>query len=175
MFAVAVLAAGCANDPQDAATQPPPTTAAATTSAPVPTATATTPSVPEVLKFTATTVDGKSFDGSSVAGKPVVFWFWAAWCPKCRADAPAMRALQANLAGRMSVVGVAGLGSGDQGMKTFVSNYQLSGFPQLADDKGDVWKRFKVPSQHYYVVLDASGNELHRGSMTAAQLAQKLG
>lgn len=173
-LAGAVLA-GCASTSQEAQSEPstsstPPATSAAAS----PTDTATGVATPEILKFTATTVDGRSFDGASVAGKPTVFWFWAAWCPKCKGDADEIRELQKVVAGKVNVVGVAGLGSGEQGMKTFVSNYQLTGFPQLADDKGDVYKRFNVPSQHYYIVLDASGKEIHRGPLTVSQLRQKL-
>lgn len=169
-----LVLAGCASTTGEGDTIQP------TGSRPTPpsqTSTASAPAaqVPEILKFTATTVDGKPFDGASVAGKPTVFWFWAAWCPKCKGDAAQVRDLAKLMAGRVNVVGVAGLGSGEQGMKNFVDGYQLTAFPQIADDSGDVWKRFKVPSQHYYVVLDASGKEIHRGPLTVAQLAEKLG
>ncbi|MGH8775288.1 MAG: TlpA disulfide reductase family protein [Jiangellaceae bacterium] len=40
------------------------------------------------LTFTATTVDGEQFAGSSLAGRPAVLWFWAPWCPTCVAEAP---------------------------------------------------------------------------------------
>jgi hypothetical protein len=33
--------------------------------------------VPASLQFTAPLVGGGTFDGASVAGAPVVFWFWA--------------------------------------------------------------------------------------------------
>ncbi|MGW9198646.1 hypothetical protein [Micromonospora chersina] len=32
-------------------------------------------------------MDGGTFAGSSLAGKPAVLWFWAAWCTRCRAVA----------------------------------------------------------------------------------------
>jgi thiol-disulfide isomerase/thioredoxin len=48
---------------------------------------AATSAVPQTLAFTAHTVGGKRFDAASLAGKPVVLWFWAAWCPRRRAAA----------------------------------------------------------------------------------------
>jgi peroxiredoxin len=169
------LAAGCASTstqsaPPSAVVAP---TSAAAASAPPPSPTQVT--VPDSLKFTATTVDGKAFDAASLAGKPAVFWFWAAWCPRCKADATALRDLQAMTEGRVNVVGVAGLKSGSEGMQKFVTDYGLVSFPQLADDKGEVWKRFEVPSQHYYVVLDPSGKVVHRGPLTIDQLRKTIG
>ncbi|WP_275412615.1 redoxin domain-containing protein [Rhizocola hellebori] len=130
--------------------------------------------VPETLRFTVSTVDGQSFDAASLAGKPVAFWFWAAWCPTCKGDAAKVRLLQQQLAGKVNVVGVAGLGSGADGMRKFVTDYQLSGFPQLADDTGTVWKKFEVPSQHYYVILDSAGAIVHRGRLSISELQQRL-
>jgi hypothetical protein len=34
-------------------------------------------SVPVALRFTAPLVGGSEFDGASVVGKPIAFWFWA--------------------------------------------------------------------------------------------------
>ena len=48
----------------------PPTTAP-------PTATAPSSAVPEVLDFTATLSDGTTFVGADLAGRDVLFWFWA--------------------------------------------------------------------------------------------------
>lgn len=41
------------------------------------TQTAVDTAVPEALRFTAPLVGGGEFDGSTVAGRPVAFWFWA--------------------------------------------------------------------------------------------------
>ncbi len=72
------------------ATTAPPTMATATTAAtgstdPATTDPASTPpatetpavAAPEALRFTAPLVGGGTFDGTTVAGKPVAFWFWA--------------------------------------------------------------------------------------------------
>ncbi|HCT76280.1 MAG TPA: redoxin [Micromonosporaceae bacterium] len=173
--AVVMFTVGCgagSTPPDQAGTTPTTIIVPSATGQPTPGPTAT---VSETLRFSATTVDGKSFEGASLAGKPAVLWFWASWCPKCRGDAANVRDLQQQLTGKVNVVGVAGLGSGGDGMRKFVADYQLSGFPQLADDSGAVWKRFEVPSQHYAVVLDSTGKVVHRGPLNLTQLKQLVG
>ncbi|NUT35082.1 MAG: redoxin domain-containing protein [Hamadaea sp.] len=130
--------------------------------------------VPETLKFTATTVAGDRFDGAALAGKPVVFWFWAAWCPKCRAAADEVAAAQQAYAGRVQFVGVAGLRSGQQQMARFVADTGVQAFPHLSDDDGVVWKRFGVTTQEYYVMLDKTGKVVHQGAMSADELRDRL-
>ena len=90
--AVGLTVAGCAADTGPGAPTDPP--APAVTSSGVtspPSATSPTPAagaaVPQTLAFTATAVDGQPFDAATLAGRPVVLWFWAAWCPRCRAAA----------------------------------------------------------------------------------------
>ncbi|GIF75987.1 hypothetical protein Asi02nite_55050 [Asanoa siamensis] len=79
---------------------------------PVATPTTTAGPVPQTLTFTTRTVDGKQFDAATLAGKPVVLWFWAAWCPRCRAAADDVAGIDKDFTDRVHVVGVAGLNSG---------------------------------------------------------------
>jgi thiol-disulfide isomerase/thioredoxin len=130
--------------------------------------------VPESLRFTATTVDGKPFDAATLAGKPVVLWFWAAWCPRCRAAAPHLATAQAAYAGKVHVVGVAGLGSGQAAMAKFVSDTGIGAFAHLSDDQGTVWKKFGVTTQEYFVVIDSAGNVVHKGPLSRDELTARL-
>ncbi|MFI7574786.1 redoxin domain-containing protein [Micromonospora sp. NPDC049497] len=134
----------------------------------------TAPAVPKTLDFTARTVDGGSFAGSSLAGKPAVLWFWAAWCTRCRGVADSVAAVQRDNADRVSVVGVAGLGSGDDAMKRFARDTGITGFPSLADDDGVVWRRFGVTSQEHYVLLDSAGTVRHNGPLSQADLRRRV-
>jgi peroxiredoxin len=130
--------------------------------------------VPEALGFTATTVDGKPFDAATLAGKPVVLWFWAAWCPRCRAAADEVSAVQRDFADRVHTVGVAGLNSGEGAMRKFVADQGIGNLVNLADDDGEVWQRFGVTTQEYYVLLDAAGKVVHKGPLTPEALRDRV-
>ncbi|MCP3821596.1 redoxin family protein [Streptomyces sp. A3M-1-3] len=130
--------------------------------------------VPEALKFTATTVDGKPFDGRTLAGKPTVLWFWAPWCPKCKAQAAETAKVAATYVGKVNVVGVAGLDK-NAAMKDFVSDTKTGAFPHLSDENGDVWKRFEVTEQSRYVILDKDGKTVYEGVLPGGDgLAEKV-
>ena len=62
--------------------------------------------------FSGTTLSGTAFEGSSLEGEPAVLWFWAPWCPTCRAQSVNVSALAQKYQGKVAVVGVGGLDSG---------------------------------------------------------------
>ncbi|MER6999196.1 redoxin domain-containing protein [Streptomyces sp. NPDC000410] len=130
--------------------------------------------VPEALDFTATTVDGKPFDAKTLAGKPTVLWFWAPWCPKCKAQAAETAKVAADYQGKANVVGVAGLDT-NAAMKDFLADTATGAFPHLSDEKGEVWKRFKVTEQSRYVILDKNGTTVYEGVLPGGKgLADKV-
>ncbi|MBO4210417.1 redoxin domain-containing protein [Micromonospora echinofusca] len=152
----------------------PDTGSGAATAVPTPVDGGTPPAVPATLRFTGRTVDGKPFDAATLAGRPAVLWFWAAWCTRCRAAASHVAEVQRANADRVSLVGVSGLNSGDAAMRRFVADNGLGGFPSLADDAGAVWRRFEVTSQEWYVLLDSTGTVVHSGPLTAAELRRRV-
>ncbi|MEQ4719567.1 redoxin domain-containing protein [Nonomuraea sp. B19D2] len=151
-----LLAAACgASDEVVRSDAPVSATVAPATPAPVPTASEQA-SVPEALRFTATTLGGQQFDGASLAGKPVVFWFWAPWCPKCQSEAPAVKAAAAKYPD-VAFVGIAGL-DGEAAMKDFVRRTGTGAFVQLSDEKGAVWTRLGVSQQSTFVFMKPDGS-----------------
>ena len=125
------------------------------------------------LDFTVATLDGSTFDGKSLAGRPALLWFWAPWCPTCVIEAPTVKAVAEQYAGKVAVVGVAGLDKADE-MRHFVELTKVEGIEHLADEEGVVWKRFGVTTQSSYVLLDASGAITHRGRLSPSELEQLL-
>lgn len=117
--------------------------------------------------------DGRSFDGRSLAGKPALLWFWAPWCSTCLRQARPVVDLAARYEGRVTVLGVAGLGT-VPAMQDFVRMAKLSGFPQLADEQGVVWKRFRMTEQSTFVVLDRSGEVVAHGRADVEKLPEVL-
>ena len=128
---------------------------------------------PVDLDFTVTTVDGDTFDGKSLAGKPAVLWFWAPWCPTCAVEAPHVKQIADQYDGKIGVVGVAGLDD-VAAMRRFIEITKVHGVRHLADEQGVVWRRFGVTAQSTFVLLDSSGAIIYRGYLNPGDLDRRL-
>jgi hypothetical protein len=60
-----------------------------------------------------------------------VLWFWAPWCGTC-----AVSRLADDYAGRVAVVGVAGLDDSVEEMQRFIDRTGVDNFPHLDDRDG---------------------------------------
>lgn len=166
-----VIVAGCAggeaapNTGPSTSAAPPATSAArpAVTSSPAgPTAAPTTavpsrPSVPATLAFSSRTVDGEVFDGATLAGKPVLLWFWAPWCPTCRSQIDQVQSVARDYDEKMGVIGVGSLDDADA-IKAFAAD--APGLTHLSDENGAVFRHFEVVQQSSFVLLDAAGEKV---------------
>ncbi len=108
------------------------------------------------LSFTAATVSGGELDVATLAGSPVVLWFWAPWCTICRSEAPDVSEVVAELGDDVTFLGVAGRGEVDA-MQGFVADTNVSGFEHLADVDGSIWARFNVASQPSFAFVSPDG------------------
>ncbi len=148
-----------------AGTDSAPTTAAADNE-PSPTAGGT--SAPAVLDFQSETVAGEPFNGRELAGKPTVFWFWAPWCPTCRAQISGVGELAATYGSDINVVGI---GAHDEraAIEEFASDVSTD-VTLLADPDGAAWRHLGITAQSTYLVLDEDGTELARGYLDDPEL-----
>ena len=163
--AATLLVAACTASGRPAATPPSSTTSAGVRS----TATTSTSStatgqptsaaaLPALLQFTATTVDGKPFDGAALHGRKTVLWFWAPWCTVCARNAGSVRSAATALGPAVEVIGVAGLSSSADDMRGFVQRGGLQTITNLADTTGDLYSRFGVTQQDTYVFVSPDGS-----------------
>ncbi|MGH3955464.1 MAG: protein disulfide oxidoreductase [Mycobacterium sp.] len=124
-----------------------------------------------LLDFTGTTVSGAPFNGASLKGKPVVLWFWAAYCPFCNGEGPHVSAVSAANP-RVTFVGISGRGSvGD--MEAFISRYNLH-FTNLNDADGSLWRQFGVPWQPAYLFINSNGTSDFVNNPTSSMSEQEL-
>lgn len=122
------------------------------------------------LEFTATTLDGQRFDGSSLAGEAVVLWFWAPWCSICRTEAPTVAETAEQYAGEVTVVGVPGRAA-PGAMREFVADTGTRGFDHVVDTDGALSTRYRVATPTAYVFVDRSGTvRTVQGGMGADEL-----
>ncbi|MEU4575608.1 redoxin domain-containing protein [Nonomuraea sp. NPDC023979] len=159
MAALALLAAACGTGMRDEPGDMGNTgDTAMRTSAPAasPAGPGSASSAPAALRFDARTLDGEPFEGESLAGRPVAFWFWAPWCPKCLSDAPAVKAAAARH-GDVTVVGVAGLDT-EAAMKQFVRRTGTGDLVHLSDAEGALWTKLGVSEQSTFVFMRPDGS-----------------
>ena len=120
------------------------------------------------LGFTSTTVAGEGFEGSTLAGKPTVLWFWAPWCPTCRGQIDGVSSLAEQHPADLNVVGV---GSLDE--PTAIADFAAKVSPDvtmLSDHDGAVWRHFGVTAQSTYLVLDENGKQVASGYLSDNEL-----
>lgn len=120
------------------------------------------------LDFTSETVGGESFAGQSLEGRPTVLWFWAPWCPTCRAQISGVSELAERFDGEVSVVGV-GAQDDPPAIADFAENVS-DDVTVLSDADGSVWRHFGVTAQSTYLVLDESGQEQASGYLDDDEL-----
>jgi thiol-disulfide isomerase/thioredoxin len=113
--------------------------------------------VPASLKFTGKTLDGRPFDAATLAGKPVILWFWAPWCATCMGQAPEVHDIGSQYAGRVSVLGIAGLDQSVPAMKQFVTDGDVANVPHLDDKAGVLYRRFNITEQSTFVLINRKG------------------
>jgi thiol-disulfide isomerase/thioredoxin len=118
----------------------------------------TVPSASVVL-LDGTAVDLRTFTGK----KPVVFEFWATWCPLCKQLEPRMAAARKAHGDQVAFVSV-GVADNQTPEKqaSYVEKAGLGG-TFVFDRDGAAVKAFKAPHTSFLVVVDAKGKVVYTG------------
>jgi thiol-disulfide isomerase/thioredoxin len=114
---------------------------------------------------TVQSLDGAPVDLASLVGrKPVVFEFWATWCPVCAALMPRVLAAQTKYGNRVDFVEVA-VGV-NESLASVRRNVQAHSYPFhfVFDGTGAAVRAYQAPTTSYVVVVDAAGKVAYTGT-----------
>ena len=107
-------------------------------------------------RFTLKTLDGKTYNNASLAGRMVLLQFWATYCPYCRADQGAVDEIQRRYSGSGLVVLAV-----DEGEPAAAVSKYLKAHPRAVrvavDPHKKVIRRFGKARFPYYVLIDRRG------------------
>lgn len=106
-----------------------------------------------------TTLTGDTFDAAATQGQPLILWFWAPWCTICRAEAPDVIEVVAELkesGSPVTVIGVPGRGEVPE-MEDFVADTGTGVLTHLVDADGTLWREYGVVYQPAFALLSPDG------------------
>jgi thiol-disulfide isomerase/thioredoxin len=106
--------------------------------------------------------DGHQHRLADWQGKVVVLNFWATWCPPCRAEMPALDALQGAMEADVAVVTVATGRNQPAAIDRFFAEAAITRLPILLDPKSALAREMGVAGLPVTVLLDREGREVAR-------------
>jgi thiol-disulfide isomerase/thioredoxin len=131
------------------------------------------------IALSGTLLDGGSFDVADHRGKVVVVNVWGSWCPPCRAEAPGLQRIWADVRGKgVQLVGIDTRDS-TAAAQAFERRFGIT-YPSVTDEDGELLLTFRdtlppnaIPST---IVLDRQGRVAARivGATTEEKLRRLI-
>ena len=103
-------------------------------------------------EFTGELMDGSAFTISEFTGEPVLFHFWATWCPICELENGTIQSISKDY----PVISIASWTEGAAEVKAYMRDKQLT-FPVMLDSSGELAKSYGVKGVPTSFILDPNG------------------
>ncbi len=87
-----------------------------------------------IPELTMTTLDGKTITTRDLAGKVVIFNFWATWCAPCRVEIPDLVKLQDQYKDQLLIIGVLSDDAPGPNVLRFAADYKIN-YPIVPETK----------------------------------------
>ena len=120
-------------------------------------------------------LDGNPVELARWVGQgPVLFEFWATWCPNCAALEPRMLEWHRQFGDRVAFVAIAvGVNQNPRSIKRHLEQREIP-WPTLWDTRGRAVRAFTAFTTSYVVILDADGKVVYTGSGAGQDLGPVL-
>ena len=103
-------------------------------------------------EFNVELMDGTRFTISEFSGEPVLFHFWATWCPVCDLQKGSVE----SIAEDYPVVSIASWSEGEAEVKSYMQENGLT-FPVMLDESGQLARSFGLKGVPASFILSPSG------------------
>ena len=103
-------------------------------------------------EFNVELMDGTRFTISEFSGEPVLFHFWATWCPVCDLQKGSVE----SIAEDYPVVSIASWSEGEAEVKSYMQENELT-FPVMMDESGQLAQSFGLKGVPASFILSPSG------------------
>jgi thiol-disulfide isomerase/thioredoxin len=107
-------------------------------------------------EFSTQSLDGHTFNNTSLRGRVVLVEFWATWCPHCRRDQAAVNDIARKFSGEGLVVLTVDVGEPETTVRNYLKAHPTS-CPVALDESKKLSKRFGTDGYPYYVLIDRDG------------------
>lgn len=125
--------------------------------------------------FAAHTLDGRTVAPADYRGKVVLVNFWATWCGPCRAEIPALVALQDKYRDQLQIIGISEDQASPEAVKAFAAKMQMN-YP-VAMTTPEIEKLYPgITALPTTFVVDPEGHivQKHVGMLGSAQTEQEV-
>ena len=103
-------------------------------------------------EFSGELMNGAEFTIAEFSGKPVLFHFWAIWCPVCDLEKDSIESISHDY----PVITIASWSEGDTEVKAYMLENQLT-FPVMLDNSGELAQSFGLKGIPASFILSANG------------------